>query len=104
MLPVRNSIDEMCPSPVARRLMMKRRPPGGHAALVRVRHDRGIEDGGGFQRVFAGEQGADEQLPLARKRTLREHVPLHLFVMGVQDRLDVEVSFVELPVHGIAVG
>jgi hypothetical protein len=27
--PVRNSMEEMCPSPVARRLMMKRRPPSG---------------------------------------------------------------------------
>ena len=29
MMPERNSIDEMCPSPVARRLITKRKAPGG---------------------------------------------------------------------------
>ena len=53
----------------------------GNATLVRVWYDRGIEDSGGFQRVFAGEQRADEQLSFARERSLREHVMPHLLVM-----------------------
>ena len=61
-------MEEMCPSPVARRLMMKRRPPFGHAALVGMRHDGGIEQRGGLQRIFAGEKRADEQLPHPRER------------------------------------
>ena len=77
MMPERNSMDEMCPSPVARRLMMKRSAALGHAALIRMRHDGGIEQRGGFQRILAGEQRADEQLPLAGERPLGEDVRPH---------------------------
>ncbi len=95
MLPTRNSIEEMCPSPVARRLMMKRRHPSGDPALIGVRDDGGIEQGCGFQGVFTGEQRADEQLPRPRERALGEDVVLHFRVVFQQQRFDVEVPGTE---------
>ena len=50
----------------------------GHAALVRMRHDGGIEQRGGFQRIFAGEKRADEQLRATRESgRCGEDVRLH---------------------------
>jgi hypothetical protein len=63
-MPVRNVMEEMCPSPVARRLRMNRRAPLRQARLIGVRNDGGIEQRGGFQRVFGQEIGADQEPPL----------------------------------------
>ena len=71
MIPVRNVMEEMCPSPVARKLRMNRSAPGGRSGLVRVRNDGGIEQGSGFQGVFGQEIGADQQPSLFGQVLLR---------------------------------
>ena len=43
--------------------------PSAHAGLIGMRHDRGIEERGGFERVFAGEKRADEELAGLGKRS-----------------------------------
>ena len=60
-------MEEMCPSPVARRLRMNRNAPSGKIGLIRVRNDGGIEQRRRFQRVFSQEVGADQQAPLFGK-------------------------------------
>ena len=67
----------------------------GNATLVGMGDDRRVEDGGGLQRVLAGEEGADEEFPLVGKRALGEDMATHLLVMALQQRLDVEVPRVE---------
>lgn len=42
-------------------------PAGGSIALIRMRHDRRIKNRGGLQGVFAGKQGAAQQLPITGK-------------------------------------
>ena len=69
--PVRNSIDEMWPSPTARRLITKRVSPARQAALVGVGDDGRVEQGGAFERDFTSEIGADEQRPCRRRRRRR---------------------------------
>ena len=64
--PERNSIDEMCPSPMARRLKTKR-CRRSESLLVGRRHDQRIAQRGGLDRVLVGEIGADEQLALHRE-------------------------------------
>ena len=71
----------------------------GCVALVRVGHDRGVEDGGGFQRIFAGEQRADKLLPFVRERTLREDVREDLLVIPPEERLDSLMPPSELLTH-----
>ena len=46
--PERNSMDEMWPSPMARRLMTNRRSPASRPDLIGSRHDRRIAEGGRF--------------------------------------------------------
>ena len=73
-MPVRNSIEEMCPSPVARRLRMKRSSPSARPDWSGCGDDRGIEERGGFERVFAGEKRADVELAGLGERAAAEDV------------------------------
>ena len=82
MIPVRKVMEEMCPSPVARKLRIKRRAPGRQVRLVRVRDDGGIEQGRRFQGVFGQEIGADQQLSLFGE-----------FLIGQQEVADLFESF-----------
>lgn len=54
--------------------------------------DGGIEKRGGFQRVFAGEESADEELSWSGKRVLVDDVGNHFMVVFQQLSFDVEVS------------
>ena len=65
---MRNSIDDRCPSPTARRLMTKRSEPFASTALIRRRHDRWIEQRRRLDRVFVREIGPDQQAALGRHR------------------------------------
>ena len=71
-MPVRNVMEEMCPSPVARRLRMKRSAPAGRSGLVGVRNDGRIEQRSGFQRIFGQEIGADQQPSLFGQFLIRQ--------------------------------
>ena len=62
--PVRNSTDERCPSPTARRLRMNRQLPGGEARLVGMHDGRRVEQGRRLDRVLVGEPGAHEAAAL----------------------------------------
>ena len=70
-MPVRNSMDEMCPSPTARRLMTNLRFARAEAGLIGRGHERRIEEGGPLDGVLVGEVGADEEAPLSRQRARR---------------------------------
>ena len=74
--PVRNVMEEMWPSPVARRLRTKRNAPAGRPGLIGVRDDGRIEQRGRFQRVFGQEIGAYQQAPLfGEVLARRQHIP-----------------------------
>ncbi len=70
-------MEEMWPSPVARRLRTKRMVPSGRPGLVGMRDDGGIEERGGLERIFVGEVGADEKLALVGKRLVGGDEILH---------------------------
>ena len=72
--PVRNSIDEMCPSPTARRLITNLRSPAASPGLIGGQHQRRIEQRGPFDGVLVGEVGADEQPALPRQRDVAHPV------------------------------
>ena len=78
-VPERNVIDEICPSPVARKLSTNRRDPFGTSALVRVPDERWIEERGRFERIFGGEIGADEEPPFLAQRFVGKQVPPDAF-------------------------
>ena len=71
----------------------------GHAGLIRMRHDGGIEERSGLQRVFTAEKSADEELPRAGERALREDFRLHFRKVAHEHRLDVKVAAVEVRMH-----
>jgi hypothetical protein len=54
----------------------------GQPGLVRVRNDRGIEEGRGFERVFAGEERSDVELAGLGERTGVRHMNLHMLEMA----------------------
>ena len=70
-----------------------------NVALIGVRYDGGIEQCSGFQRVFAGEKSADEQLARAAQRTVREYVRLYAGKVLQQSRLNVKVAAIEVSAH-----
>ena len=70
----------------------KSQGPGRHIALIRMRHDRGIEERRRFQGILAGKHRANEQLAVLRKFTLREHMPFDHLEMIQHHLLDIEVT------------
>ena len=78
-VPERNVIEEICPSPVARRLSTNRRDPFGTSALVGVPDERWIEERRRFERILVGEIGADEEPPLLAQRFVGKQVPPDAF-------------------------
>ena len=96
MTPVRNSMEEMWPSPVARRLMMKRRAPSGDAVWSGCGTMEGLNSAADSSAYSPREERADEKLARAGQRALGEDdVRSHLFVMRQQQRFDVEVPGVK---------
>ena len=77
----------------------KPQPPSRRLALVGMRHDRRVEQSCGPQRVFAGEQRADEQLPRVRERAWGKNVALHSRVVLAQRHFDIKVPGAELAMH-----
>ena len=92
-------IDEMCPSPVARRLRMNRRDPGGQARLVGVPDHRRVEQGRRFQGVFLGEVGADQQPPALAERLVGQQVAPDLLEPVQEELAGPLVPLAELPHH-----
>ena len=92
-------IDEMCPSPVARRLRMNRRDPCGQARLVGMPDHRRIEQGRRFQSVFLGEVGADQQPPVLADRQVGQQVAPDLIEAVQKEFAGPLVSFAKLPHH-----
>ena len=88
-------MEEMWPSPVARRLMMKRRQPSGTPDWSGWGTIDGLNKAADSKRILAGKQGPDEQLALARKRALGDDVWLDFLVVVEQQDFDVEVAGVE---------
>ena len=70
----------------------KAQGPGRHIALIRMRHDRGIEKRRRFQGVFAGKHRANEQLAVLRQLSLREHMTLDHLEMIQHHLLDIEMT------------
>ena len=65
-----------------------------------MRHDGGVEECGGFECVFTAEKCADEKLTRARDGALREDMGLHFGEMAHEHRLDVQMTGVEVLMHG----
>ena len=99
MTPERKVIDEMCPSPVARRLRMNRREPVGQARLVRVPDHRRVEQGRRFQRVFLGEVGADQKPAVLAERLVGQQVLADLLEAVQEELAGPLVAAAELPHH-----
>ena len=59
---------------------------------------------GRFQRIFAGEKSADEELALAGNRTLRADGAAHFFKIREQRLFDVEVARGEVSLHRLQFG
>ena len=66
-MPIRKVMEEMWPSPVARKAENESQSAGRQVSLIRVRNDRRIEKRGGFQRVFGQEIGTDQEASLLGK-------------------------------------
>src|SRR6266571_7508189 len=62
------------------------------AGLIWVRHDRGIEQGSGFQRVFGQEIGTDQQPPLFGQSLIRQQQLANLFEAFQKQFADLPVS------------
>ena len=71
-MPSRKTIELMCPSPTARRLITKRHRAPDAARLIGVRHDRRVHQRGGRIGVFVAEIGADQLAPHRREIALPE--------------------------------
>jgi len=67
--------------------------------LVRVRHDRGIEQRRRFERVLVREIGAEKQLPLLGKPGTGPQPGSHLLETPPQEFQDLHVTIAELGFH-----
>ena len=65
-------------------------------ALIWMRDDRGVEERGGFERVFAGEQGADEELARAAERPVRRDMRLDAREDPQERLLDIDMARAEV--------
>ena len=61
-------------------------------ALVRMRHNRWIEQSCRFKGILAGKHRADQQLSLQRQLALREHMAFDHLKMIQHHFLDIEVT------------
>jgi hypothetical protein len=68
---------------------------GWQAGLVGVRHDGGIEQRGGFQRVLGQEKGADQQPPLFGNIAIGRQQVVDLFKAFQKDCADLLVPLGE---------
>ena len=98
-VPVRKVMEEMCPSPVARRLRMKRSAPCGQSGLVGMRHDGRIEQRRGLRRIFVREVSADERLPFRRGLRAVVQVMLHLREAVAENLFNLLVPVLKLAQH-----
>ena len=67
--------------------------------LIRVRHNRGIEQRGGFERVLMRKMGAEQQLPLFGDRLAGGQIGANLLEAPTEELGDFEVTFGELGLH-----
>ena len=98
-VPVRKVMEEMCPSPVARRLRMKRSAPLRQSRLVGMRHDGRIEQRRGLRRILVREVSADEHLPFGRRLRAGFEMNVHLLEAVAKNVLHLLVPVRELAEH-----
>ena len=72
--------------------------------LVRVRHDRRIEDRSRFQGILAGEERPDQEPAFAGERNVGLDMPPHHFEVRQDLRFNVDVPVVELAQHLLQLG
>src|SRR5438105_3447515 len=70
------------------------------ARLVRARHDRGVEEGCGFEGIFAGEKRANVELPRLGERPAAKYVGLDPLEVTAPHGPDVRMSAPELSEDG----
>ena len=103
-VPLRKVIDEICPSPVARRLSRNRREPGCQSRLVGVPDHRRIEQRGRFQRVLLGEVRADQHPAILAQGLVGQQVLLDLFEPVQEEVAGSLMAVVELAHHVLEQG
>ena len=85
-----------CPSPTHRRLMAKRREPGGMPSWSIAGRDARIEQGGGGKGVLEREVGSDQASPLGPQRRRHHHAPGRFLVMLLEDLAQFDGQMVEV--------
>ena len=94
-IPLRKAIEETCPSAVARKLRMKRNEPGGTIRLIQVRHHRGIEQRGGFERILVSEIPAQQQLSFFGQSLAIEQIGADLVKPPAEEFVDLQLAVAE---------
>ena len=94
MTPRRNTTDETCPSPMARRLIRKRTLPGGTPSWSRAGTIDGLNSATDSRAYSIVKQAPISSRRGARRRPLRQAGADHLVVLG-EHRADVAMPAVE---------
>ena len=63
-------------------------------------HNRRIEQGGGLQRVFAGEERPNQELTYARERALGKDVRMHFGKVRQQGHINIIVPRIKFGMNG----
>ena len=92
-------MEEIWPSPVARRLTMKRSSPSASPPWSGCGHDGGIEKRRRLQGIFPGEKRADVELAGLGKPPAAENVRLNLLEVLPPDALDIHMPAAEVRDH-----
>ena len=98
-VPLRKVIEEIWPSPVARRLRQESPRSGLEPRLVGVPDHRGIEKRSRFERVFLGEVGADQHPAIFAHLLIGQKVLLDLFKAVQEEVAGLLMAVVKLAHH-----